>query len=350
MKMKRFYLVLTAVLLAAILSACTDSGAETAVRPNEDQQRPEVEAAVNPGSDILSGSLAYDITELLGPEPFAADGIAESMPIYKNRFVTDGAGVPLEPISRDEMWRIGREIADVLGVEVESEANYSSGNHLALLCGEISIEIDGSGSAYVEFGKTYPLSVKQDDANESLTDALDYTAEVLKPLLSYWNIETPEASIVNEYSFGGENMYRCSLIGKGGNRKSVSVFISDGYLTSVRNSYKPSADDILGEYPTISYEEAKEMLLDGQYYSFMALEEPILLEKIEGASIGYKTQYYDEVFLPFYIFYVDVTDREEMAVPEESKKLGLKMYTSCVVPAIKPEYLKQFPEIVMYFN
>ena len=56
------------------------------------------------------------------------------------------------------------------------------------------------------------------------------------------------------------------------------------------------------------------------------------------------------VMLPFYSFYVDITDRKEAAMPENSVKLGLRNYAGYLVPAIEPEYLDQFPEIVVHFN
>jgi len=80
------------------------------------------------------------------------------------------------------------------------------------------------------------------------------------------------------------------------------------------------------------------------------LEEGIDESDIVGAVIGYKSQCYDEVFMPFYAFYVDVTGRSEVGMPRESIELGLKNYATYIVPAIEAEYLKDFPEIVVHFN
>jgi len=47
---------------------------------------------------------------------------------------------------------------------------------------------------------------------------------------------------------------------------------------------------------------------------------------------------------------IDITDREEGAMPEESLALGLKTFATYIVPAIEPEYLTKFPEIIVHFN
>ncbi|HWQ79284.1 MAG TPA: hypothetical protein VN381_10730 [Anaerovoracaceae bacterium] len=380
--MKRICRVLAVVLIVCFFTACTvrteapdkeqqpvgetqpaDETQQSLTQAQQPQneappptgiQQPVIEPAINPDTDIFHGILAYDITEMLGPEPFTAGEIPETMPVYRNKYVTDGAGVPLEAIGREEMRKIGEEIAAALGVDiVEEEKIYHNENHMKLNCGEISIKIEGNESVYIDFEKVYPLPWKLKKTNEDYLKALGYTNEVLKPLLSYYDINSPEASLWHDYSFDGEKNYPYfanGFINAGKNKTSVLVSFLDNYLSSVRICPDPLSGDILGEYPTISYDEARNLLLNGQWYSSMPLNDPILPDQIKGAAIGYKTQVYDEVFMPFYIFYVDITEREEPAMPERSKKLGLKNYASYIVPAIEEEYLKQFPEIIVHFN
>ncbi len=344
--MKRFGVALIIILMLGCLPSCDYRAEESAGEP----KKPEIEAATTNNGLIFAWNLAYDITELLGETPFAAYDVPEAMPVYKNKYVTDRAGVPLKPISREEMRKAGEAIADVLGLNIDSEANYGSDNHLWLLCDETKIQVGGNESVYIEFGKTFPLPVELGGSNKEYIEALNYTAEVLAPLFKYWNMENPAASVSHDYSFGGEKHFECNLTGRDENPMSASVYFSEGYLCSIRSSGGPLDGEIMGEYPTITYDCAKALLLDGQCYSIVPLNSPIEENKIRGAVIGYKTQCYDEVFIPFYAFYVDITDREEGAMPEESLALGLKTFATYIVPAIEPEYLTKFPEIIVHFN
>ena len=134
---------------------------------------------------------------------------------------------------------------------------------------------------------------------------------MLEPLLIYWQIENPRKEITHDYTFAGEKNFDCFLTDAVDDGGTLKVNFLDGYLSNVR--WKPillTEEEILGEYPTISYDEAKVLLLRGQYYSIVPLEAPIEEKQIAGAVIGYKIQSYDEVFLPFYAFYIDITDRK----------------------------------------
>ncbi len=314
--------------------------------------KPETEAAITGDGDVLSWSLAYDVSELIGSEPFQADQIPETMPVYKNKYVTNGAGVPLHPADRELMAETGRSLVKALDERIIDEGFYdTTDGHLNIQCEQVGIQIDPDETVFIEFHEKYPLPMKLEDRNQDYQEALDYATGELEPLLKYWQIENPKKEIIHEYTFDGEKDFNCFLTDEKNRRGSLEVNFLEGYMSSVR--WEPNLlteDEILGKYPTISFEEAKSLLLKGQYYSIVPLDEPIKESEIAGTVFGYKTQCYDEVFMPFYAFYVDITDRKEAAAPQKTLDLGLKDYSTYLVPAIEPQYLNEFPEIVVHFN
>ncbi len=226
-----------------------------------------------------------------------AGNIPDTMAVYKNKYVTDGAGVPLEPLSKDEMMELGSPVADLLGEHV-IEVDYRDGNHLDISCEKINISVSGDGHVRVEFNESFQLPMEIDGSRKSYLAALNYISKELKPLLELCGIDDPMPIIHHDYTFDGERHYDCNLA-DADNSNSVSLYLPDGFLNSISwDSYMWSSGEVLGEYPTIPYEEAKELLLAGQWSSFVLL----------------------------------------------------KNFATFIVPAIEKEHLKDFPEIVVYFN
>lgn len=347
--MKKLLAAMLIFIFAISLGACNKINDDKSTKNEE--KNGNIEVAMVSGGDVLAWLLAYDITEILGEHPFMADSIPETMAVYKNKYVTDGAGVPLAPLTEKEMLELGNSVADRLGENINNVENGHNNNHLRIICEGMEIYVNGNGNVRVEFNKPFKLSMEIDDSRESYITAANYVSEELKPFLELCGVENPTPLISHDYTFDGERSYNCNLVDADDSSSSVGLYLENRYLYSITwDSYKWSLDEVFGKYPTISYDEAKDLLLEGRYYSIVALEEAIDESDIVGAVIGYKTQGYDEVFMPFYAFYVDVTDRSEVAMPSESIELGLKNYASYIVPAIEEEYLKDFPEIVVYFN
>jgi len=347
--MKKILAVLLIFIFIISLGACNYSNEDNNTMMEE--KNGKIEVAMVSGGDVLAWLLAYDIMEILGEHPFMADSIPETMAVYKNKYVTDGAGVPLAPLTENEMLELGKPVSDRLGENIIEVEKGHNNNHLHIICEGIDIYVSGNGNVSVEFDKSFKLPMEIDGSRESYITAVNYVAEELKPLLLLCGVENPTPLISHDYTFDGERSYDCNLVDADDSSSSVGLYFMNGYLHRITwDSYKWSMGEILGKYPTISYDEAKQLLLAGQWYSIVPLEEPIDESDIVGAVIGYKTQCYDEVFMPFYAFYVDVTDRSEVAMPSETIELRLKNYATYIVPAIEAEYLKGFPEIVVHFN
>ena len=94
---------------------------------------------------------------------------------------------------------------------------------------------------------------------------------------------------------------------------------------------------------------AQELLLRGDYITTVPkeyLEDDIVKKEfIAKVELVYRTASYDEVYMPYYRFYVELTERKAPNVAE-----GLKSFGAFYVPAVCGEYLVNFPVWEGQFN
>lgn len=103
-------------------------------------------------------------------------------------------------------------------------------------------------------------------------------------------------------------------------------------------SVLPSAQK-LGDYPLISPETARALLLQGDYIASVPKDYirdgTIYDEDIAGVTLVYRTEPKNQYYQPYYLFYVEL--------PEELDVEGLKSFGRFYVPAVSGEYLSDFP-------
>ena len=98
--------------------------------------------------------------------------------------------------------------------------------------------------------------------------------------------------------------------------------------------YNPDLSEKTGEYPVISVQEAKELLLNGNYITTVPYEMPGK-EYIARVELVYRKGTYETYYMPYYRFYVEV--------PYEERENGLKTYGAYYVPAVEGKYLTEMP-------
>ena len=89
-----------------------------------------------------------------------------------------------------------------------------------------------------------------------------------------------------------------------------------------------------GDYPLISVQEAKELLLNGNYISDV-MYELMGEEYIKKTELIYRLGVHEEYFMPYYRFYVEL--------PQVEKNDGMKTYGAFYVPAVKGAYISNMP-------
>lgn len=102
----------------------------------------------------------------------------------------------------------------------------------------------------------------------------------------------------------------------------------------------PDLTNLLGDYPAITPEQARQELLDGRYFTSVPYD-AFSAEDVAGVELVYHTQSYAPIYVPYYKFYVDISDAPEHFTAESRN--GLREYGVYYVPAISSEYLSSLP-------
>ncbi len=104
--------------------------------------------------------------------------------------------------------------------------------------------------------------------------------------------------------------------------------------------------ELVGEYPVLKEEEAKQRLIAGEHLSGPEWDFPGE-EYIAQTGLVYKTNRTD-IAMPYYEFYVELPDERLLdmknnTTDEEVYQEEVKVFTTFVVPAIQPDYLEELP-------
>lgn len=293
------------------------------------------------------------------------EGVA-ALPIYRNLAYVDiagyrGSGYTVY-LSEDELTAMAEDIASKLNMEIiDSTIQRATFSEEAqnLVCGiEVmtdlgSIKIKGNGLVDVQFfegvqlPEEYKMSYSATIANANNT--VMYLMEKYADLLPTNNL-TPDC--YDTYDLNGERDMKYQAVGK---TSGTANNIIEYYFNQVSFDYKEElgltgisygdvrmATELIGYYPVISVEEAKEMLLEGVSISYdMAFTASEMttadLRNASYAELLYYVPNQQEyasftdrsIYMPYYCFYVKLGDKNE--------------YCRCYVPATEGATLSSIP-------
>lgn len=95
----------------------------------------------------------------------------------------------------------------------------------------------------------------------------------------------------------------------------------------------------LGDYPIISPEEAEALLREGHFITTVPQEEaPTGAWPVAHVDLVYRAGGYEEIYLPWYRFWVEFPRNEYDGMAEE-----LTCYGAYYVPAVEGKYLTNMP-------
>lgn len=320
----------------------------------------------------FEGYMCYDISELNNGNPWSENMNITSLPVYKNgAYDSSGAGIPMG-LSEAEMMERLNFVADALNLEVLSTEVIADGFmekdgeivagvnpteiHAKTNNGTVYIQADG-GIIYFVPDEGFELPDEYSFTHNGTTD--DEAENILFDLIaSYSNLldfEEPKAITSGDYNIYGEfNRSYCVYDASGDdledilnfNFRCASFFLNDtGNLNGIRMNDGLLLAEKLGDYPIITVEEAKERLVAGNYQTSVsaAFSGEEYIGKIE---LVYRTGRLEEVLLPYYRFYVLLTDTMNMTATDN----GLKTYGAYYVPAIADKYIANLPVYDGAFN
>ena len=318
--------------------------------------------------------MCYDVSENMGSNPWTEDAELETLPVYRNlAYSSSGYRVYL---SEEQLLSLAEWSAYCLGTRVESteferirkenlwpeEDRLTGGEAEGIFARtEAGDEIRafGNGGQSISFAQPKPLP---DDYSFTLADTTSEQAEaavkyllrehasLLEQLSGMENVEDFAVNTWCDYSFSGEMFRNYSAYNDNGtleerilNYNFHRITLHPGMEESAWEgiglwSVLPSAQK-LGDYPLISPETARALLLQGDYIASVPKDYirdgTIYDEDIAGVTLVYRTEPKNQYYQPYYLFYVEL--------PEELDVEGLKSFGRFYVPAVSGEYLSDFP-------
>ena len=306
----------------------------------------------------FEGIMLYDISELGGLSPWNESMELTALPVYEN----GSYNIAGESVGLDEGAILERleAAARALGAEnfTDTEYQYSvtatgTGpvSYITARADGMKITAYADGKVEISFDAALPLPEGYrftDNATDEEAEAvLDYLAGRFSGLLGF---SRPQFALSGEYFFSGE-FHRIDAVYDGGDSVEAILnysfrqaeFISDnnGNLRMIRLTDNLACARELGNYPIITADEARTLLLNGSYFTSAPYEMPGE-DYVAGVELAYRNSKADEYLLPYYRFYVEL--------PEAARDNGLKTYGVYYVPAVQGRYIADMPVYDGHFN
>lgn len=306
---------------------------------------------------------ASDIENSAVGNPWSEETELTSLPVFKNKSPdADGGVIPagIRCLTEEQLTQMLDNTVKALGITVSESSfdyiNWDTGENEDLpiwlnaeCSGEeygvnpINIGVNAGGGIIVTFNDGLKLPEEytiNDPDSEQREKTLSYLADRFKNLLQFEN------TVLITDSFDGYRTYRVyegseniveSIVNY--NLASALFTFDEDRLYSIRLGNLLCISDYLGDYPVISFEKARELLLSGSYLkrfpdSFLkggAINE----EDIAKAELIYFSNSDEEYFKPYYRFYVEV----DSSSIEDYYGESLTLYGDVYVPAVEAEYI-----------
>lgn len=353
-------------------------------KPNEPQE-PPVNLPIlsigeyKTGGMGFEGYMAYDISDLVNANPWNEELGISTLPVYQNVLCYDFDLMVAPGADVNKMQELLVEVATRLGIDPNSltitqnelsegrkqhitsyfqakgqevPAGYLNAEYVVGQAPGIRIEVDQSMTATIHFEPGIPLPEQYNFGENASYEDNVAVAEYLKSEYSELiGMNNPQANIYDgDYTFDAQQIFLLEFFDAPEDKTEQIVNYNfnrvgfygntDGTLFLAR-VFRPDLSKKIGDYPIISAEQAKELLLNGHYMTTVPYEisEEELIKKVE---LVYQDNRYQEYYIPFYRFYVEL--------PEKQLENGLKSYGAYYVPAIESSYISDMPIREPTFN
>lgn len=311
------------------------------------------------------GYMAYDVSELINENPWTEGAGLSTLPVFRNPLSYDSnytvSGADFNAM-RDFLLEIARRLGmDTENLTIEDVGMYSPEQQAVVtekLGGQVpegyfdptevraeengvEIRVDMGMTAQITFEPDIALPEEYHFTHYSSYEEILGVAEYLKDTYpALLGMEQPRLNI-----YGGEyDIYRRQKYGIGFYEAGESLteeilnyhfrqtyfYCNDEGKLWMAKIYNRDLSEKTGDYPIISTAEARTLLLEGYYITTVPYEIPGQ-EYIAGVELVYRTGKYEEYYMPYYRFLVEL--------PEMEGEDGLKDYGAYYVPAVQREYI-----------
>jgi len=180
--------------------------------------------------------------------------------------------------------------------------------------------------------------------NASYKQVMDVMRYLMAEYGGFMEIKEPGYDLAADYTFSGDlHRLETSVFENAGSLADRILsynfrrlyFLPTGLnMLGAIKYYNADLSQKIGDYPIITAEEARRLLLEGHYITSVPDALPGE-EYIARVELIYRTGRLDTVFMPYYRFLVEL--------PAEALENGLKTFGAFYVPAVRSEYLENMP-------
>lgn len=291
------------------------------------------------------GYYVRDISELKNTSPSQIGSLPDTLPVFRNA----AGGYPLQAATEEykaKMLTLCRSVAGRLGWDAEKTAEVWEERSDGLA--PTTVTATGADGVKIEVDQFMTVTISYPDRNrpfsENVLPTYDDVHKLAEKLLAEYrdlmNFANPQICITGGYyNIDGEQSYDIAFVETGGTQtEELLEFFFHGAEFFCNEDGEPwlihlrctDLSDKVGDYPIITAQQAQAQLVAGHYITSCGWEMPgeAYIRKVE---LVYRTGEYDEYFMPYYRFYVELL--------EEAPVEGCMHLAAYYVPAVAEEYL-----------
>lgn len=296
----------------------------------------------------FEGYYVRDISDLKNTSPSQIGSLPDTLPVFRNA----AGGYPLQAATEEykaKMLTLCRSVAGRLGWDAENmtvvwdERNGGLVPTTVTATGAdgVKIEVDQFMTVTITYpDRGGPLSEKNSLVLRTYDDAYKLAEKLLAEYRGLMGFSSPQICITGgDYNIDGEQSYDIVFTETGGTQtEELLEFFFHGAEFFCNEDGEPriirlrctDLSDKVGDYPIITAQQAQAQLVAGHYITSCGWEMPgeAYIRKVE---LVYRTGEYDEYFMPYYRFYVELL--------EEAPVEGCMHLAAYYVPAVAEEYL-----------
>lgn len=293
----------------------------------------------------FEGYYVRDISDLKNTSPSQIGSLPDTLPVFRNA----AGGYPLQAASEEymaKMLTLCRSVAGRLGWDAEKTAEVWEERSDGLA--PTTVTATGADGVKIEVDQFMTVTISYPDRNrpfsENVLPTYDDAHKLAEKLLAEYrdlmNFANPQICITGGYyNIDGEQSYDIAFVETGGTQtEELLEFFFHGAEFACNEDGEPriirlrctDLSDKVGDYPIITAQQAQAQLVAGHYISSCGWEMPgeAYIRKVE---LVYRAGEYDEYFMPYYRFYVELL--------EEAPVEGCMHLAAYYVPAVAEEYL-----------
>ncbi|MEQ8156698.1 MAG: hypothetical protein ABRQ25_17790 [Clostridiaceae bacterium] len=337
---------------------------------NEQVNLPKLTISNESGGMGYEGYMAYKIEELEDGNPWTPDSKLTSMPVFENLSPHSDHTGTIPYLNGDEMIQKAKEAAGKMSLKINKvytqptkeeieedekktgEKVDTTPTHATAECDGVKIEVDSRGDTRVRYEPTISIPGKYSftQYDNTSSEAKDTSLYLIKKYSDIVDMKSPSLRLFGDYTYEGKRLFWYTayesdgdLLNKilGYNFNTVSFVPDENGKLWIIDRRKTDLSKVIGNYPIITADEARKLLIEKHYITTMpeAFPDEKYIAKVE---LVYRNSMYDKVFMPYYKFLVEM--------PTMQQKNSLKTFGTFYVPAVKGEYLTNMPAWNGEFN